>query len=62
MYEGFLQHDAQEVLQCIVGYLDEACKTIKKEQDLEEEKNNVPEVKQENSSTTDRSQSSYREG
>lgn len=53
MYEGFLQHDAQEVLQCIVGYLDEACKTIKKEQDLEEEKNNVPEVKQENSSTTD---------
>lgn len=33
MYEGFLQHDAQEVLQCILGYMQEACDTIRKEQD-----------------------------
>lgn len=32
MYEGFLQHDAQEVLQCILGYMQEACDTIRKEQ------------------------------
>lgn len=31
MYEGFLQHDAQEVLQCILGYMQEACDTIRKE-------------------------------
>ncbi|KAG7487654.1 hypothetical protein MATL_G00025730 [Megalops atlanticus] len=31
MYEGYLQHDAQEVLQCILGYIQEACETIKKE-------------------------------
>lgn len=35
MYEGYLQHDAQEVLQCILGYIQEACDTIKKEQELE---------------------------
>ncbi|XP_064187987.1 ubiquitin carboxyl-terminal hydrolase 1 isoform X2 [Anguilla rostrata] len=29
MYEGYLQHDAQEVLQCILGYIQEACETIK---------------------------------
>ncbi|XP_055020944.1 ubiquitin carboxyl-terminal hydrolase 1 isoform X2 [Boleophthalmus pectinirostris] len=52
MYEGYLQHDAQEVLQCILGYLHEACDTIKKEQELEKEKNTVPEVKQENSKTS----------
>lgn len=46
MYEGYLQHDAQEVLQCILGYLQEACDTIKKEQ--ENDKKTVPEVKQEN--------------
>lgn len=33
MYEGFLQHDAQEVLQCILGYMQEACDTIRKEQE-----------------------------
>ncbi|XP_058259684.1 ubiquitin carboxyl-terminal hydrolase 1 [Hemibagrus wyckioides] len=31
MYEGYLQHDAQEVLQCILAYIQEACDTIKKE-------------------------------
>ncbi|XP_061093886.1 ubiquitin carboxyl-terminal hydrolase 1 [Conger conger] len=31
MYEGYLQHDAQEVLQCILGYIQEACETIKEE-------------------------------
>lgn len=51
MYEGYLQHDAQEVLQCILGYIQEACDTIKKEQELEKEKDgkNVTEVKTENS-------------
>lgn len=34
MYEGYLQHDAQEVLQCILGYVQEACDTIRKEQEL----------------------------
>ncbi|CAJ1061066.1 ubiquitin carboxyl-terminal hydrolase 1 isoform X2 [Xyrichtys novacula] len=33
MYEGFLQHDAQEVLQCILGYIHEACCTIRKDQE-----------------------------
>nr|XP_046248888.1 ubiquitin carboxyl-terminal hydrolase 1 isoform X2 [Scatophagus argus] len=33
MYEGYLQHDAQEVLQCILGYIQEACDTIRKEED-----------------------------
>lgn len=37
MYEGYLQHDAQEVLQCILGYVQEACDTIRKEQELERE-------------------------
>ncbi|XP_072540388.1 ubiquitin carboxyl-terminal hydrolase 1 [Salminus brasiliensis] len=31
MYEGYLQHDAQEVLQCILAYIQEASDTIKKE-------------------------------
>ncbi|MEQ2309008.1 hypothetical protein AMECASPLE_034186, partial [Ameca splendens] len=35
MYEGYLQHDAQEVLQCILGYIKESCDTIRKEQELE---------------------------
>uniref|UniRef100_A0AAY4CQD5 Ubiquitin carboxyl-terminal hydrolase n=1 Tax=Denticeps clupeoides TaxID=299321 RepID=A0AAY4CQD5_9TELE len=35
MYEGYLQHDAQEVLQCILGYIQEACETIGKEQNSE---------------------------
>ncbi|XP_035032785.2 ubiquitin carboxyl-terminal hydrolase 1 isoform X2 [Hippoglossus stenolepis] len=37
MYEGYLQHDAQEVLQCILGYIQETCDTIRKEQALEKE-------------------------
>lgn len=36
MYEGYLQHDAQEVLQCILGYIQEACDTIRKEQEDDE--------------------------
>ncbi|XP_077463777.1 ubiquitin carboxyl-terminal hydrolase 1 [Stigmatopora argus] len=32
MYEGYLQHDAQEVLQCILGNIQEACTAIRKEQ------------------------------
>ncbi|XP_070765390.1 ubiquitin carboxyl-terminal hydrolase 1 [Enoplosus armatus] len=48
MYEGYLQHDAQEVLQCILGYIQEACDTIRKEQELEREGDNVTEVKIEN--------------
>lgn len=31
MYEGYLQHDAQEVLQCILAYIHEACDTIRNE-------------------------------
>ncbi|KAM4641204.1 ubiquitin carboxyl-terminal hydrolase 1 [Discoglossus pictus] len=31
MYEGFLQHDAQEVLQCILGNIQDACQALKKE-------------------------------
>ncbi|XP_056388868.1 ubiquitin carboxyl-terminal hydrolase 1 isoform X2 [Hyla sarda] len=31
MYEGYLQHDAQEVLQCILGNIQEACQSLKKE-------------------------------
>nr|XP_061831694.1 ubiquitin carboxyl-terminal hydrolase 1-like isoform X1 [Nerophis lumbriciformis]XP_061831695.1 ubiquitin carboxyl-terminal hydrolase 1-like isoform X1 [Nerophis lumbriciformis]XP_061831696.1 ubiquitin carboxyl-terminal hydrolase 1-like isoform X1 [Nerophis lumbriciformis]XP_061831697.1 ubiquitin carboxyl-terminal hydrolase 1-like isoform X1 [Nerophis lumbriciformis]XP_061831698.1 ubiquitin carboxyl-terminal hydrolase 1-like isoform X1 [Nerophis lumbriciformis] len=37
MYEGYLQHDAQEVLQCILGYIQEACITIRKEHKLEKQ-------------------------
>ncbi|XP_071781748.1 ubiquitin carboxyl-terminal hydrolase 1 [Centroberyx gerrardi] len=47
MYEGYLQHDAQEVLQCILGYIQEACDTIRKEQQGEREGDDVIEVKQE---------------
>uniref|UniRef100_A0A8C3G1F8 Ubiquitin carboxyl-terminal hydrolase n=1 Tax=Cyclopterus lumpus TaxID=8103 RepID=A0A8C3G1F8_CYCLU len=47
MYEGYLQHDAQEVLQCILGYIQEACATIRKEQELERDANET-EVKLEN--------------
>ncbi|KAL1272783.1 hypothetical protein QQF64_028645 [Cirrhinus molitorella] len=32
MYEGYLQHDAQEVLQCILANIQEACDSIKKEE------------------------------
>ncbi|XP_070688240.1 ubiquitin carboxyl-terminal hydrolase 1 isoform X3 [Pempheris klunzingeri] len=55
MYEGYLQHDAQEVLQCILGYIQEACDTIKKEQDLEKEDDNVIDVKPENGVSLDSS-------
>lgn len=48
MYEGYLQHDAQEVLQCILGYIQEACDTIRKEQELKNEYENKTEVKLEN--------------
>ncbi|XP_058494737.1 ubiquitin carboxyl-terminal hydrolase 1 [Solea solea] len=48
MYEGYLQHDAQEVLQCILGYIQEACDTIRKEQQLESEDDKAAEVKIEN--------------
>ncbi|XP_030583346.1 ubiquitin carboxyl-terminal hydrolase 1 isoform X2 [Archocentrus centrarchus] len=47
MYEGYLQHDAQEVLQCILGYIQEACDTIRKELKLERE-DDASEVKIEN--------------
>ncbi|XP_010729240.2 ubiquitin carboxyl-terminal hydrolase 1 isoform X2 [Larimichthys crocea] len=48
MYEGYLQHDAQEVLQCILGYIQEACDTIRKEQEMEKKDDDVTEVKTEN--------------
>ncbi|XP_040896883.1 ubiquitin carboxyl-terminal hydrolase 1 [Toxotes jaculatrix] len=48
MYEGYLQHDAQEVLQCILGYIQEACDTIRKEQELGRENDDATEVKMEN--------------
>ncbi|XP_031616116.1 ubiquitin carboxyl-terminal hydrolase 1 isoform X2 [Oreochromis aureus] len=48
MYEGYLQHDAQEVLQCILGYIQEACDTIRKELKVESEEEDVSEVKLEN--------------
>ncbi|XP_062251871.1 ubiquitin carboxyl-terminal hydrolase 1 isoform X2 [Platichthys flesus] len=47
MYEGYLQHDAQEVLQCILGYIQETCDSIRKEQELEREEEDATEVKQE---------------
>lgn len=31
MYEGYLQHDAQEVLQCILGHIQETCQLLKEE-------------------------------
>lgn len=48
MYEGYLQHDAQEVLQCILGYIQEACDTIRKELKVEGKEEDVSEVKLEN--------------
>ncbi|XP_078525676.1 ubiquitin carboxyl-terminal hydrolase 1 [Lissotriton helveticus] len=32
MYEGYEQHDAQEVLQCILGCIEETCQMLKKEE------------------------------
>ncbi|XP_077189627.1 ubiquitin carboxyl-terminal hydrolase 1 isoform X1 [Paroedura picta] len=31
MYEGYLQHDAQEVLQCILGHIEKTCHLLKEE-------------------------------
>ncbi|XP_072367274.1 ubiquitin carboxyl-terminal hydrolase 1 [Scyliorhinus torazame] len=42
MYDGYLQHDAQEVLQCILGYILEACQLLKKSASVEE--NADPEI------------------
>ncbi|XP_048395905.2 ubiquitin carboxyl-terminal hydrolase 1 [Stegostoma tigrinum] len=39
MYDGYLQHDAQEVLQCILGYVLEACQLLKKSASVEENVN-----------------------
>ncbi|XP_034738272.1 ubiquitin carboxyl-terminal hydrolase 1 isoform X1 [Etheostoma cragini] len=44
MYEGYLQHDAQEVLQCILGNIQEACVTIRKELELDREDADETEV------------------
>lgn len=52
MYEGYLQHDAQEVLQCILGYIQEASDTIRKEQGLNKD-NTTTEVKNENESSAE---------
>lgn len=49
MYEGYLQHDAQEVLQCILGYIQEACDTIRREQGLNSD--NTAEVKHQEASS-----------
>lgn len=49
MYEGYLQHDAQEVLQCILGYIQEACDTIRREQGLNSD--GTTEVKHEDASS-----------
>lgn len=61
MYEGYLQHDAQEVLQCILGYIQEACDTIRKEQGLNainttEGKHETETAAESKSSTEDESQ------
>ncbi|KAM9831845.1 ubiquitin carboxyl-terminal hydrolase 1 [Neosynchiropus ocellatus] len=42
MYDGYLQHDAQEVLQCILGYMQEACDNIRKQKDPEKTIENDP--------------------
>uniref|UniRef100_A0A8C2IV89 Ubiquitin carboxyl-terminal hydrolase n=1 Tax=Cyprinus carpio TaxID=7962 RepID=A0A8C2IV89_CYPCA len=41
MYEGYLQHDAQEVLQCILANIQEACDNIKKEQTDNQKDNTI---------------------
>ncbi|XP_041791396.1 ubiquitin carboxyl-terminal hydrolase 1 isoform X2 [Chelmon rostratus] len=48
MYEGCLQHDAQEVLQCILGYIQEACDTMRRQQELERKDDDLTKVKTEN--------------
>ncbi|PWA21114.1 hypothetical protein CCH79_00009458 [Gambusia affinis] len=49
------EHDAQEVLQCILGYIQEACDTIRKEQELERKEDNDTDVKKENGVPSDSS-------
>uniref|UniRef100_A0A8C9VSY2 Ubiquitin carboxyl-terminal hydrolase n=1 Tax=Scleropages formosus TaxID=113540 RepID=A0A8C9VSY2_SCLFO len=49
MYEGYLQHDAQEVLRCILGYIQEACESIQNEQKIEEQPENQAQDKEESS-------------
>lgn len=61
MYEGYLQHDAQEVLQCILGYIQEACDTIRMEQELDKEDEDVTEVKTENGSAVEESKTSTKD-
>ncbi|KAM7011998.1 LOW QUALITY PROTEIN: ubiquitin carboxyl-terminal hydrolase 1 [Tautogolabrus adspersus] len=61
MYEGYLQHDAQEVLQCMLGYIHEACDTIRKEQKLESEVEDVTEVKADSLNSTAESKSAQEE-
>lgn len=51
MYEGYLQHDAQEVLQCILGYIHEACNTVRKEQESEKGTEDVIKVESESPSS-----------
>ncbi|XP_069794399.1 ubiquitin carboxyl-terminal hydrolase 1 isoform X2 [Narcine bancroftii] len=46
MYDGYLQHDAQEVLQCILGYILEACQLLKNNKSAEEKID--PETNEEN--------------
>lgn len=56
MYEGYLQHDAQEVLQCILGYIQEACDTIRREQGLNSD--DTAQVKEESGGSAAEAQSS----
>ncbi|XP_036705731.1 ubiquitin carboxyl-terminal hydrolase 1 isoform X2 [Balaenoptera musculus] len=46
MYEGYLQHDAQEVLQCILGNIQETCQLLKKEKNVAELSTKVEEKHQ----------------
>ncbi|XP_036992134.2 ubiquitin carboxyl-terminal hydrolase 1 isoform X2 [Artibeus jamaicensis] len=49
MYEGYLQHDAQEVLQCILGNIQETCQLLKKEEkDVAELSNKMEEKPHQN--------------
>ncbi|XP_043315270.1 LOW QUALITY PROTEIN: ubiquitin carboxyl-terminal hydrolase 1-like [Cervus canadensis] len=48
MYEGYLQHDAQEVLQCILGNIQETCQLLKKEvKNVEDSSTKVEEYQKE---------------
>lgn len=56
MYEGYLQHDAQEVLQCVLRYIQEACDTIRRDQGLNSDL--ITKVKHENDGLVAESESS----